>query len=211
MGGLVAGAVWLLVMVAMTVITLCLPKSYTSTVRLHLQVDPAAQEKPHSIPRQFEAVESELVLAPVIECLNLNKRWSDRFRLRGPLRTKETLQLLRRQVVLLPVRTNLFADLCVWSPVPDEAAEIANAIAESWCSNRSATATGMGQIVKPAHPSSKPARPNLPLNLLVGCLGGALAGLAAGAVVWFALRRLDRRGRSQRQQSKLLVAEPCSS
>jgi capsular polysaccharide biosynthesis protein len=203
-GGLVAGAVWLLVMGTMTVITLCLPKSYVSTARLRLPPEAAAENTPQWIRTQFEAVKADHVLEPVIARLHLNERWSERYRGRER-RTEETRQVLRRQIALLPVRTNFLADLRVWSPVPDEAAEIANAIAESWCSNHSATATGTGQIAKSALPSSKPIRPNIPLNLLVGCLGGILAGLAAGALVWFALGRLDCRGRSQRQQSKLFV------
>ena len=190
--GLVAGTVWLLVMLTTTVITFCLPKTYASTARLHLPPEAAAQKDPQWIRTQFEAVKADHVLEPVIVRLNLSERWSERDGLRGPLRTEETWQVLRRQMALLPVRTNFLADLRVWSPVPDEAAEIANAIAESWCSNHSATATGTGQIVKFADPSSKPIRPNIPLNLLVGCLGGALAGLIAGALVLLVLAKSDR-------------------
>jgi len=193
-GGIAAGVVWLMVVVTTAVITFVLPKSYVSTVRVRLEADPAAQQNPQLVWTQFQAVASKAVLEPVVERLNLSQRWNDRLRLSSPLGTEDTRQLLRRHMALLAVRTNFFADLRVESPVANEAAEIANAIAESWCSNRSATLTATGQIVKFAHPASTPARPNMALNLLVGCLGGTLAGLMAGALVLLVLAKSDRSG-----------------
>ena len=61
------------------------------------------------------------------------------------------------------------------SEVPAEAAEIANAIAESY---QTLQTNSHSELVDRAEPSIRPAHPNIPLNLCLGAVLGALLGLA---------------------------------
>ena len=87
---------------------------------------------PYFIQTEFEVIQSQPVLNKVIEKLNLNETWASKRGTAGKLTTKETLQLLKKSLNLRPVRSTSLVDIGVKSDNPDEAARIANAIAETY-------------------------------------------------------------------------------
>ena len=77
------------------------------------------------------------------------------------------------------MRNTDLIEIRVFSDDPSEAAKLANAIAESYREYRSSTIPA--EIVDKAVPGLRPVRPNKPLNIALGILGGMLLALVAGA------------------------------
>src|SRR5256714_2420728 len=83
-------AVFLLVVLTTTAVTFILPESYRSTVRIAVEKDTSdimpligdptsAQYDPYFIQTEFEKIRSTKVLYKVIEELDLNNKWKDRY------------------------------------------------------------------------------------------------------------------------------------
>ena len=199
-------AVFLLVVISATVVTFILPESFGSTARIVVRyvVYPSNISNknaqlgiesfdPYSIQTMFEVIKSEVVLDQVIKKLDLNTEWGRKYSGGDKLQTSETLDLLRRVVELRPIRNTGIIEIRAYSDKPDEAARIANAVAESFAdyfNHLSATqATTLGSaggavaIIEKAMPGLKPFRPNKPLNITIGIVLGTLLGLLAGGSV----------------------------
>ena len=96
--------------------------------------------------------------------------------------------LLRKRLDLRPVRNANVIEIRVYDDKADEAAKIANEIAETYRS-RTAGSDPAGsrpdafrvEIIDQATPALRPVRPNRPLNLGLAALAGVLFGIAAGA------------------------------
>jgi uncharacterized protein involved in exopolysaccharide biosynthesis len=203
-------AVWLLVVLSTALVTFILPESFASTARIKIEQDTseirgaterggASPDDPHFIQTEFEVIQSELVLSKVIKDLDLNAEWGKRYNAgNGPLKTTESLGLLKARLDLRLVSNTSLIDIRVFSERPDEAARLANAIATAYRdyrlkkraemvaagqTDRSLAATGSVEIVDHAVPSSKPIRPNKPLNLLLGNVAGVCAGLLLASIV----------------------------
>jgi len=135
-------AVFLLVVITATLVTFILPESFSSTARIKVDRDISDIEPitgrtylqgaydPYFIQTEFEVIQSAVVLHKVIDALNLNEVWAKKYGAEGKLKTDETFTLLKRQIDLRPVRNTSLIDLRVFSDNADEAAKIANAIAE---------------------------------------------------------------------------------
>jgi uncharacterized protein involved in exopolysaccharide biosynthesis len=293
----VAVCVWFFVTLCATIITFILPESYRATARIKIERDtwaetqnaplsrspyPSPAYDPYFIQTEFELLQSELILTPVIERLKLDELWSNRYTGGTKLTRAEARLLLRTHLDLRPVRNTSLIEISVWSDRADEAAEIANAIAEEfrayrikqhealvragqqvlqaniaeqeariaeaqalldglrtklgitdeqarqavdsvsappnqrlyWDERRKledllryrsvlsqkllaqeqdSRMSGAGvEIVDRAVPPMRPARPNKPLNIVLGMVIGALLGLFAGAAAWI-IARLRRR------------------
>ena len=78
---------------------------------------------------------SEAVLAPVIDRLNLNVVWGKKYFAGKTLKTSETLEMLKQCISMSPVRNTMLMSVTAFSGDKNEAAQIANAIAESYKSN----------------------------------------------------------------------------
>src|SRR4026208_607371 len=102
-------AVFLLVTITTTVVTFILPKSYASMVRIRVEKDApdvgGITERPQSggydpywMQTEFETIQSKSILHQVITNLNLNKKWAEKFKEEGDLRTDLTYQILKGQV-----------------------------------------------------------------------------------------------------------------
>jgi uncharacterized protein involved in exopolysaccharide biosynthesis len=134
--------VFVLVVMTSVVITFIMPESYASTTRLIMESDtpdtPPSQGvgrpayDPYFIQTTFEIIESEIVLNPVIDQLKLNDVWSKKYFNGKTLKPTETLELLKRRIRLAPVRNTKLIAITVYSDNRDEAAQIANAIAQSY-------------------------------------------------------------------------------
>jgi len=184
--------VFLLVFGTAVFITSIMPESYASTARIKLT--PVAAEAsqtagsgtasgaydPYLIQTELEVMQSEEILGSVINALDLEKEWGRRYGGGEPLKTAETLTLLKSRLDLRPVRNASLITISVYSDFPDEPARIANEIAQAY-QNRDTRGSFRVEIVDRAWPALKPIRPNKPLNLALGALVGLVLGTAAGA------------------------------
>jgi capsular exopolysaccharide synthesis family protein len=136
-------AVFLLVVITATLVTFILPESFSSTARIKVERDApdipgltmpqlSMGYDPYFIQTEFEVIHSEVVLGKVIDDLNLNKEWGRKYANGETFKTQETMQLLKNKMDLRPVRNTSLIEITVYSENRDEAAKIANAIAESY-------------------------------------------------------------------------------
>src|SRR5437867_10505512 len=87
---------------------------------------------PYFIQTEFEVIQSELILGKVITDLDLNKEWGRKYGNGDPLKTTETIALLKGRMDLRPVRNTSLIEILVYSEKPEEAARIANAVADAY-------------------------------------------------------------------------------
>jgi capsular polysaccharide biosynthesis protein len=167
--------VFLLVVAASTLITFIMPESYSSTVRML----PGWTVGDRAGQLEFESIQSDTVLGKVIHDLDLNQAWGKKYAGGSPLKTAETLALLKGRIDLRTVRGTDLIEIRTFSDNPSEAAMLANAIAVTYREARSSAFSV--DIVDKAVPGLRPVRPNKPLNIALGILGGMVLALAAGA------------------------------
>ena len=137
-------------------------------------------------------MQSEEILGPVIKALDLDREWSKRYGRGEPLKPAETMTLLKGRVDVRPVRNASLIAINVYGEQPDEAARIANEIAQVYKNHNNLSAFRV-EIVDRASPALRPIRPNTPVNLAIGALLGLVLGTGAGAAR-VALRARTTRG-----------------
>ena len=199
----VFAAVFLLVVATSTLITFILPESYSSTARMKLA--PGASEvnqapgmptgaggyDPYYLQTQFEIIQSQMILGQVVNDLDLNHAWGQKYAGGQPLSPADTVALLKARLDLRPIRNTSLIEIRVFSDDAIEAANLANAIARTY--QKHTTGNNRPDIVDLGVPGLKPERPNKPLNIALGILGGMLLALVAGAgiagiAMWFGRR-----------------------
>jgi capsular exopolysaccharide synthesis family protein len=135
--------VFLITTIIATVVTFLLPASYASTARIKIENDqpdiPGVGITPtyggydaYYIQTEFEIMQSELVLGRLISRLDLNDEWGQKYNGNTPLKTDETMDLLKGRMRLSPERNTKLIDITVYSEDKDEAARLANGIAEAY-------------------------------------------------------------------------------
>ncbi|MGZ8898944.1 MAG: GumC family protein [Limisphaerales bacterium] len=140
-------AVFLLVVLTTTAVTFILPETYMSMARIEVGKDtpdigsilqPQTQSiyDPYFIQTEFEKIKSTKVLHPVIEQLNLQNVWSKRWGHTEPLKIGEAYKALVSQIDLRQSRNTSLIEIRAYSDVKQEAAEIANKIAEVYRETR---------------------------------------------------------------------------
>jgi capsular polysaccharide biosynthesis protein len=198
-------SVFLLVVVTTTLVTFILPESFVSKARIVLRppaetaTEAPGPQGPSSgldsrfLNTQCEIIQSELVLGKVIDDLDLNREWGKKFANGERLRTSETLALLRGRVDLRPTPNTSIIEIRSYSERPEEAAKIANAVAEAYrtrllhSSSVAAISGGVRvELLDHAVPGFRPVRPNKPLNITLGVLIGLVLGLVVGGGAWYA-------------------------
>jgi len=138
-------SVFLLISITATVVTFILPESYSSTARIVINPDsgditgmggmPSSAYLPYDayfIQTEFEIMQSEKVLGRVIEALDLNNEWGKKLNGNVPLKTEDTMQLLKRGMSLSPERNTKLIDVTVYSDDKNDAARLANGIAQAY-------------------------------------------------------------------------------
>jgi succinoglycan biosynthesis transport protein ExoP len=136
-------AVFLLVVITATLVTFILPESYSSMARIKVERDRSdimdftgqpmmGSYDPYFIQTEFEIIQSEVVLGKVIEALNLNEKWGKKYNGGQKFTTTETMGVLKRQIDLRPARNTSLIEIRVYSENADEAAQLANKIAETY-------------------------------------------------------------------------------
>jgi polysaccharide biosynthesis transport protein len=136
-------SVFLLIAITATVVTFILPESYSSTARIEINPDSSViggltgttpesslmPYDPYFIQTEFSKMQSEQVLGRVIAALGLNDTWGKKYNGGVPLKTEDTMQLLKQRMNLSPERSTKLIDITVYSEDKDDAARIANGIA----------------------------------------------------------------------------------
>jgi succinoglycan biosynthesis transport protein ExoP len=138
-------SVFLLIAITATVVTFILPESYSSTARIEINPDvtdiqpiaggqgyAGAGYDPYLIQTEFEIMQSEKVLGRVIGALDLNNKWGNKYNGNVPLKTEDTMQLLKQRMSLNPERNTKLIDITIYSEDKDDAARLANGIAQAY-------------------------------------------------------------------------------
>ena len=172
--------VFLVVVVTTTLVTFILPESFVSQARIALRpnaTNPAASGvfDPRFIQTECEVIQSEAILGQAIDDLDLNREWGKKYANGDRLKTTETLALLRARMDLRPLPNTSIIEIRVYDERPDEAAKVANAIAEAYRehinSPKSAASTSREAHVEMAGmpaPTSKPVQPDSAASLSLG-------------------------------------------
>jgi uncharacterized protein involved in exopolysaccharide biosynthesis len=201
---LLFSVVFCAVVVTATLITFILPESFEGTARI--KVEPSATNSaalpssqpaqgsydPYLIPTETEVIQSELILGKVVEELELNTTWGQRYAGGAKLKTWESITRLKARLEARQIRNTSIIQIRVYSENPKDAAILANAITRIYVEHiRSDTNRVKAQIIESAFPAVRPSRPNKPLNIILGVIAGTLLGLGAGAagMVFVYLRR----------------------
>ena len=141
-------AVFLLVSLTATLVTFILPESYSSTVRIKVEKDNPDVEgiefptrggggfDPYWVQDQFETIQSKAILYTVITNLGLNRKWAEKFKQEGDLRTELTFDILKRQIDVRQYRNTSLIEIRAFSEDNNEAARMANEIANVYRSYR---------------------------------------------------------------------------
>jgi Mg-chelatase subunit ChlD/uncharacterized protein involved in exopolysaccharide biosynthesis len=108
----------------------------TSDIMPLMGLPNSSQYDPYFIQTEFEKIRSRKVLYRVIEKLNLNETWARKHASGEKLKTEETFQLLSKKIDVRPVKNSSLIEIKVTSNKPDEAARIANTIAEVYRDSR---------------------------------------------------------------------------
>jgi polysaccharide biosynthesis transport protein len=136
--------VFLITAIVATAVTFLLPESYASTARIRIEPDsisdirgvgdvmPYAAYDPYFIQTEFEIIQDRVVLGKVIESLNLNEVWGKKYFGGEMLKTPETMEFLKKRMSLMPVRNTKLIGITVYSEDKNDAARLANAIAETY-------------------------------------------------------------------------------
>lgn len=213
--GAILGALTLAVV---ALITFLIPDSFSATARVKMErlvlSGTSPRYDPYETEKQMALIQSGIILDRVIETLDLNEKWGLKYEGDWRLRNSAALNVLRKKMDLRPVRNSELMDIRVFSPSPSEAAEIANAIAESYRDFHSDQVRGYQrapklvrpgelvaadeptyyriEIVERAVPPLQAARPNRTLNLFIGAVIAVPLGIAASIVtlLFLALSRI---------------------
>ena len=137
-------SVFLLIAITATVVTFILPESYSSTARIEINSDVSVipgmtgsmpsygPYDPYLIQTEFEIMQSEKVLGRVIDSLDLNNKWGVKYNGGTPLKTEDTMQFLKQRMSLSPERNTKLVDITVYSEDKEDAARLANGIAQAY-------------------------------------------------------------------------------
>ena len=145
----VFAAVFLIILCATVAVTFLLPETYASVSRIKAESDNPSND-PYFLQTTFEIIQSQTVLEPVVDKLHLNTVWGKKYNGGGPLKTEDTLEMLKKRISLTPERNAKLINITIFSEDKNEAAQIANAIAQSYQDYRvklHATLTAKGMDV----------------------------------------------------------------
>jgi capsular polysaccharide biosynthesis protein len=176
----------------MTIITTSLePKTYMSAARVEVQYKSADSGQFRTEKRIYdstlaktesEVINSEVIMRKVIGDLNLNEVWGKAYNNDETLKTWESLKLLNQRTLVYPVTGTTLIQISFYDENPDDAAKIANSIANAYTSYVATNSNELqAQIIDSAYSDKFPVRPNTTLNYLLGTLVGIFLGLLAGA------------------------------
>ena len=137
-------AIFILVVLTCTIVTFILPEAFASSARIKVErpvTRPPVNTSPPTayggndfVATDFEVLQSEKILDRVIDILDLDAKWAQKYGSTTKLKDPESRALLRRMMELRSVRNTSIIEIKVYSDNRQEAAAIANAIAEVYIS-----------------------------------------------------------------------------
>ena len=156
--------VFLLVAVTATFVTFLLPKSYSSKARIEVHLPSTDIESfsgpsmvnsydPYFIETEFQVIQSQTILDKVIEELNLNDVWTEKYGRATKFKTSETRGILKGMISLTAERNTSLIDITVFADDANEAQRIAEKVAEVYAQYRhdnwiATLNTGIGSLEK---------------------------------------------------------------
>jgi succinoglycan biosynthesis transport protein ExoP len=136
--------VFLITAIIATAVTFILPVSYSSTSQIKIESDtgsdiatmnglggPNSEYNPYFLQTELQVLQGPVVLGKVVDALNLNAVWGKKYGM-DTFKTSETIEFLKHQINLVPVRNTTLVDITVYSGDKKEAADIANAMAKAY-------------------------------------------------------------------------------
>jgi len=141
-------AVFLLVVITATVVTLMYPESFASTARIDVEQEhpdisglgtgPIGNAyDPYFLLTEFETIQSDAVLSKVIDSMGLKELWGKKYNGGQPMSQSDVETMIKSRLELKPVRNTKFIAITAYSDSPEEAAKLANTIAECYRKYRS--------------------------------------------------------------------------
>jgi Mg-chelatase subunit ChlD len=104
------------------------------------QIDGTAERfnayDPYFIQTESETIQSEAILGKVVAELKLDELWAKQKGTGAKLKTNEAIAMLRGRLDLRPVRNTTLLEIRAKSDKPEEAAQIANAVATAYKQSR---------------------------------------------------------------------------
>ncbi len=144
-------AVFLLVTITTALVTFILPPTYASTARISVQRDTtdiagvnlgqgsaqtySAYDFAFWIQTEFEKIQSKMILYTVISNLDLQVKWGEKYK-EGSLRMDTTYTILKSQIDVNQTPRTSLMEIKAFSDDPNEAAAIANRIADVYRESR---------------------------------------------------------------------------
>jgi capsular exopolysaccharide synthesis family protein len=136
--------VFLITAIIATAVTFVLPISYSSTAQIKIEPDTAADivgmsgqmttapgYDAYFLQTELEIMQGPMVLGKVVDALNLNTVWGKKYGM-DAMKTSDTVELLKHQVTLAPVRNTTLINITAYSGDKNEAATLANALAQAY-------------------------------------------------------------------------------
>ena len=136
--------VFLITAIIATAVTFILPESYASTARIIVEPDVSnismGEERsvsqvtydPYFLQTTYELIQSQAVLSNVVNSLNLNVEWGKKYYNNETLKTSEAIEFLKRRMHLDTVRNTKYITITVYNEDKNDAAKLANAIANAY-------------------------------------------------------------------------------
>lgn len=115
------------------------------------------------------------------KALDLESRWTLRYGNGGKLGREQIVAVMRQSLQVNIEDRFRRVSISYYSPVPEESASVANALAEVFL--KSTSVQDRQKMLQRAEVPTHPDRPDVSLNLLLGGLMGVLFGGVAGCVV----------------------------
>ena len=133
--------VFLLVSITAAFVTYLLPKSYSSKARIEIHLPStdianfggpsmANSYDPYYIETEFQVIQSQTILDRVIDQLNLNEAWTQKYSRATKFKTPETRRILKGMISLAAERNTSLIDITVYADDANEAQQIAEKLAE---------------------------------------------------------------------------------
>jgi len=181
-------AISLLWTIGATINAFLSPDAYVSTVRIDL----GAAANSNSINTEVEMILSQRVLTNVITKLQLQKKWGHRYFGDEQIKPEETTKYLKARLRVFPIQDTRIISISSYSEIPDETAEIANALADSYrdakLEPQESAVAGVAAVTLPeildiAQTLLRPFKPNRPIYIVWGLIVGNFFGLVAAGLV----------------------------
>ena len=203
--------VWLLVLLCSVFYGMFLPNWYGGSARIRLgpsRVDPVASAPPpvterlNSLQTECEVIRSTPILADVVAKLHLREAWGEEFQFGAPISVDIATTMLKTFSTAYPLDGTELIEIHARSQRPEEAAAIANCIAQTYKEHvdevqqaSSVSDAGAVTIVELAMVKPIPESPDKSRYIIPGLWGGFWLGfvLAAG-VMWFAMQADPKSG-----------------